>query len=93
MAFAMVDADNRIIAWSEEPLDKMDTWFANGGYVDDLCVNGVRDFVIIDGMAVYDPLQEDDVPTETQPTNEEIMDAVIELAGIVSGMMEGSENG
>lgn len=93
MAFAKIDADNRIIAWSEEPLDEMDTWFENGGYVDELCSNGVRDFVIIDGMAVYDPLPQDGMPTDTQPTNEEIMDAVIELAGIVAEMMEGAENG
>lgn len=90
MAFAMVDSYNRIISWSKEPLDEMDTWFANGGYVDELCSNGVRDFVIIDGMAVYDPLPQDGMPTGTQPTNEEIMDAVIELAGIVAEMMEGA---
>lgn len=51
------------------------------------------DYVFRDSGYVYDPLPEDDVPMAPQPTNEEIMDAVIELAGIVAGMMEGTENG
>lgn len=48
------------------------------------------DYVFDGSGYVYDPLQEDDVPSETQPTNAEIMDAVIELAGIVAEMMEGA---
>lgn len=48
------------------------------------------DYVFDGSGYVYDPLPEDDVPSETQPTNAEIMDAVIELAGIVSEMMEGA---
>lgn len=51
------------------------------------------DYVFDGSGYVYDPLPQDDVPTDTQPTNEEIMDAVIELAGIVAGIMEGAENG
>lgn len=52
------------------------------------------DWYVFDGSGyVLDPLPEEEVPTETQPTNAEIMDAVIELAGIVAGMMEGAENG
>lgn len=48
------------------------------------------DYVFEGSGYVYDPLPEEDVPTDTQPTNEEIMDAVIEIAGIVAGMMEGA---
>lgn len=52
------------------------------------------DWHVFDGSGyVLDPLPEEDVQSESQPTNAEIMDAVIELAGIVAGMMEGAENG
>lgn len=51
------------------------------------------DYVFEGSGYVYDPLPEEDVPSETHPTNEEIMDAVIELAGIVAGIMGGAENG
>lgn len=64
MAYAMVDGDNRIIEWSNEHLDGMDVEFSNGDYIDTNCVNGVEDFKIVDGQAVYDPLERPQTPEE-----------------------------
>lgn len=116
MAFAMVDSDNRIISWSEEPLDGMDIYFENGHYIDEKCVNGLNDFLIIDGKAVFQPTEESiylakkrsfdsyetsidlmdavfelgEITSKQQVTNEEIMDALIELAGMIASMQEGA---
>lgn len=66
MAFAKVDQNRRIVEWSYERLNEMDVEFSNGEYVDEKCVSGVEDFRIVDGIAVFDPL-------EREPTLEELM--------------------
>lgn len=50
----------------------------------------LSDWVLADGVLGFDPLPpEPDAPGAEEPTNGEIMEAVMELAGIVAGMMEG----
>lgn len=55
MAYAKTDADNRIIAWSNEPLWDDVVEFANGDELDAACKNGLEDYVIEGGKAVYRP--------------------------------------
>ena len=55
MAYAKTDADNRIIAWSNEPLWDDAVEFANGDELDAACKNGLEDYVIEVGKAVYRP--------------------------------------
>lgn len=55
MAYAKTDADNRIVAWSYEPLDDDAVEFANGDELDAACKNGLDDYVIEGGKAVYRP--------------------------------------
>lgn len=64
MAYAKIDEDNRIIEWSYEKLDGMDVEFGNGKYIDENCKNGLDDFKIIDGKAVYAPLEREQTPEE-----------------------------
>lgn len=88
MAFATVDKDNRIIEWSEDHLDGMDIEFQNGDYVNENVVNGSEDFVIIDGIAVFDPRPETIEKLNTVDTNDMIValfEGLIELASIVTG--------
>lgn len=70
MAYARIDSQNRIIGWSYEKLDGFDVEFSNGEYIDEVCTNGVQDFIIEDGKAVYSPLQH-------EPTTEDIMNALL----------------
>lgn len=77
MAYAKVDENNRIVVWSYEHLDGMDTEFSNGEYVDEVCVNGVEDFKIIDGQAVFEPL-------EQKPTTEE---RIAELEAMIKTLL------
>lgn len=55
MAYAMTDADNRIIIWSHEPLGDDAVEFENGDELDAACKNGLEDYVIEGGKAVYRP--------------------------------------
>ena len=55
MAYAKTDADNRIIIWSNEPLGDDAVEFANGDELDAECKNGLEDYVIEGGKAVYRP--------------------------------------
>lgn len=55
MAYAKTDADNRIIVWSHEPLWDDAVEFANGDELDAACKNGLEDYVIEEGKAVFRP--------------------------------------
>ena len=55
MAYAKTDADNRIIVWSNEPLGDDAVEFSNGDELDAACKNGLEDYVIEGGKAVYRP--------------------------------------
>ena len=55
MAYAKTDADNRIIVWSHEPLGDDAVEFSNGDKLDAECKNGLEDYVIEGGKAVYRP--------------------------------------
>lgn len=74
MAYAKVDDNNRIIEWSYDKLDGMDVEFSNGGYVDEVCTNGVQDFIIESGEAIYSPL-------ETEPTADDVLNALLGIGG------------
>ena len=58
MAYAKVDLENRILEWSYEHLNGYDVEFSNGEYVDEVCVDGLEDFVIKDGKAIFSPMAE-----------------------------------
>lgn len=64
MAYAKIDKNNRIVEWSYEHLDGMDVEFSNGEYIDQNIVDGVEDFEIIDGQAVFNPLERTPTPEE-----------------------------
>ena len=55
LAYAKTDADNRIIVWSNEPLGDDAVEFSNGDELDAACKNGLEDYVIEGGKAVYRP--------------------------------------
>jgi len=55
LAYAKTDADNRIIVWSNESLGDDAVEFANGDELDAACKNGLEDYVIEGGKAVYRP--------------------------------------
>lgn len=55
MAYAKIDGDSRIIVWSYEPLGDDAVEFANGDELDAACKNGLDDYVIEGGKAVYRP--------------------------------------
>lgn len=55
MAFARVDDKGRIIEWSRERLDGFEVEFSNGDEVDELCTDGLEDFIIEEGKAVFRP--------------------------------------
>lgn len=61
MPYAQTDEDNRIINWSYEKLDGMDVEFSNGDYVNENCVDGSEDFIIVGGEAIYSPLPEKEI--------------------------------
>ena len=63
MAFAKLDEDKRIVFWSNVRLDSDMVEFGNGEYVDETCRDGLEDFVIEDGEAVYRPLPEKEIET------------------------------
>lgn len=116
MAYARIDANNRIVEWSDDKLDGFDVEFSNGDYIHVNERNGLNDFVILDGEAVFDPTDEStaeweerqaaehlpetvndiqdglievaNIAAENEVSNAEIMDALIELADMVSSLTE-----
>ena len=58
MPYAMLDKNNRIVMWSYDKLDNCDVEFSNGDYIDKNCTDGLDDFVIENGKAVYSPTPE-----------------------------------
>lgn len=56
MPYAMLDKNNRIVMWSYDKLDNCDVEFSNGEYIDENCTDGLDDFVVENGKAVYSPL-------------------------------------
>lgn len=58
MAFAKVDENSRIIECAATKGVGYNTEFSNLDYVEENCVAGLEDFVIIDGEAVYSPTVE-----------------------------------
>lgn len=55
MAWARVDEKGRITEWSRERLDGFEVEFSNGDDVDELCTDGLEDFLIEEGKAVFRP--------------------------------------
>ena len=55
MAWARVDEKGRIMEWSREQLDGFEVEFSNGDAVDELCNDGLEDFIIEEGKAVFRP--------------------------------------
>lgn len=70
MPYAKVNSENRIIEWSYEKLDHLNVEFSNGEYIDEVCTNGVQDFIIENGIAIYSPL-------EREPKLDEILNALL----------------
>ena len=61
MAWARVDERGRIMEWSSERLDGFEVEFSNGEEVDELCTDGLEDFIIEEGKAVCRPKAEKQV--------------------------------
>ena len=55
MAWARVDEQGRIMEWSRERLDGFEVEFSNGDDVDELCIDGIEDFLIEESKAVFRP--------------------------------------
>ena len=55
MAYAKIDGDSRIIIWSYDQIGDDAVEFANGDELDSACKNGLEDYVIEGGKAVYRP--------------------------------------
>ena len=55
MAWARVDGQGRIMEWSSERIDGFEVEFSNGDDVDELCTDGLEDFIIEEGKAVFRP--------------------------------------
>lgn len=70
MPYAKIDSEKRIIEWSYDKLTGLDVEFSNGEYVDEVCTNGVEDFIIENGIAIYSPL-------EREPKLDEILNALL----------------
>lgn len=58
MPYAKLDENNRIQDWCYEKFIGLDVEFFNGEYIDENAKDGVEDFIIIDGMAIYAPSYE-----------------------------------
>lgn len=88
MAYAKVDSENRIIEWSYEHLNGFDVEFSNGDYVDEVCVDGVEDFIIENGKAIFSPKAEKEIMSlkkklsETDYTTSKLMEAMVDCESI-----------
>ena len=61
MAWARVDDQGRIMEWCRDRLDGFEVEFSNGEEVDELCTDGLEDFIIEEGKAVFRPTAEKQV--------------------------------
>ena len=61
MPYCRLNEEGRMAEWSYDRLDGLDVEFSNGDYVDANCVDGLEDFVIENGEAVYRPLPSNEV--------------------------------
>ena len=90
MAYAKTDADNRIIIWSHEPLGDDAVEFANGDELDAACKNGLEDYVIEGGKAVYRPTRAKQILelkaklTETDYVAAKAIESIIGAKDVVS---------
>lgn len=55
MAWSRVDDEGRIMEWSTDRIDGFEVEFSNGEEVDELCTDGLEDFIIEEGKAVFRP--------------------------------------
>ena len=79
MAYARVDINNRIVEWSNDKLDGFDVEFSNGDYIHVNERNGVQDFVIRDGEAVFEPTDESTVEWEERQAAEHLPETVNDI--------------
>lgn len=80
MAYAKIDENNRIIMWSRTKLDGFNTEFDNGDYVNEKCVDGVQDFIIENGKAVFSPLPK-------EPTQLDVVEAQVLYTAMMTDTM------
>ena len=97
MAYAKLDKDNRIVIWSEEFSSELNVEFSNGDYVNKTCVNGLDDFIIENGVAIYSPKPQKEIKnlesqlSETDYIGNKFMDAVMsatDTEGILAAIAE-----
>lgn len=90
MAYAKTDADNRIIIWSYDPIGDDAVEFANGDELDAECKNGLEDYVIDGGKAVYRPTRAKQILElkrkleETDYIASKAIESIIESKDVVS---------
>ena len=70
MAYAKVDENNYIIECAATKGIGYNAEFSNLDYVEEHCVDGLEDFMIIDGEAVYSPTVEKQTKTLKSDFNE-----------------------
>lgn len=58
IGYAKVDDNNRILELFRTPSFSADVEISNREYVEETCVDGLEDFIVVDGMAVYSPTVE-----------------------------------
>lgn len=88
MAYAKTDENNRVLMWSYEKLDGFDKEFSNGDYIDEKCTDGLNDFIIENGKAVFSPLPEKEIErlkkklSDTDYISAKIMDSLVGCSNI-----------
>lgn len=58
IGYARIDQDSRLLEWNWEPWDGLDIEIGNAEIIDQLCRNGIEDFVVRDSMAHFEPTPE-----------------------------------
>ena len=91
MSYAKTDERGRIEYWYEDECEPGLTEFSNGEYVNAMCVDGLEDFVIRDGVAYFEPTpekieryEEAQRRTEHQEIMDSLPDALADLSVMVS---------
>lgn len=88
MAYAQLDKDNRIIVWSEEFSSELNVEFSNGDYVNETCIDGLEDFIVENGIAIYSPKPQKEIKnlesklSDTDYIGNKFMDAVMSATDV-----------
>lgn len=88
IGYARIDQDSRLLEWNWEPWDGLDIEIGNAEIIDQLCRNGIEDFVIRDGMAYFEPTPEKAAQYEEETRRAELDEMIDELPDAVADLSE-----